>query len=218
MKESDLYPPVKKLLESQGYKVKGEVEGCDVVAVRDEEPPVVVELKLHLNLELLLQATDRLALTSKVYLAVPAHNRMVSKQRKRVVKLLRMLGLGLLAVDAEREIVEVILDPGSYRPRKSKARTERLLGEFINRVGDPNRGGADRRRGLMTAYRQRALAIAGHLESEGPSKASLVRDSISEPKAREILYNNVYGWFERVDRGIYDLSPRGRRELPDWRS
>ncbi len=29
--ESDLYAPVKALLEGQGYVVKGEVRGCDVV-------------------------------------------------------------------------------------------------------------------------------------------------------------------------------------------
>ena len=43
--ESDLYAPVKALLEGQGYVVKGEVRGCDVVAVRGGEPPVIVELK-----------------------------------------------------------------------------------------------------------------------------------------------------------------------------
>ena len=46
MKESDLYLPLKRFLESQNYEVKGEVQDCDVVAVRGEEAPVVVELKL----------------------------------------------------------------------------------------------------------------------------------------------------------------------------
>ncbi len=66
MKESDLYPPLKQFLESQNYEVKGEVQDCDVLAVREEETPVVVELKLNLNLQVLLQAVDRLALTPKV--------------------------------------------------------------------------------------------------------------------------------------------------------
>jgi len=34
MKESDLYQPLKRFLELQGYDVKGEVQDCDVVAVR----------------------------------------------------------------------------------------------------------------------------------------------------------------------------------------
>ena len=68
--ESDLYAPVKALLEGQGYVVKGEVRGCDVVGVRGEEPPVIVELKRVFGLSLVLQGVDRLALSDRVYLAV----------------------------------------------------------------------------------------------------------------------------------------------------
>ena len=64
--ESDLYAPVKALLEGQGYVVKGEVRGCDVVGVRGNEPPVVVELKRVFGLGLVLQGVDRLALSDKV--------------------------------------------------------------------------------------------------------------------------------------------------------
>ena len=32
--EADLYPAVKAFLERQGYDVKAEVRGCDVVATR----------------------------------------------------------------------------------------------------------------------------------------------------------------------------------------
>ena len=120
MKESDLYPPLKKFLENQGYEVKGEIEDCDVVAVRGDEAPVVVELKLNLNLGLLLQAVDRTALTAKVYLGVPSRVRVLAKRRRQVVKLLRMLGLGLILIDTD--MVTVMLDPGEYRPRKSKHR------------------------------------------------------------------------------------------------
>ena len=61
MKESDLYLPLKRFLESQHYEVKGEVNDCDVLAVRGDEVPVVVELKLTLNLDVVLQAVGRLA-------------------------------------------------------------------------------------------------------------------------------------------------------------
>ena len=69
MSEVALYAPIKTFLEAQGYEVKGEVEGCDVVAVRGDEPPVVVELKTQLNLSLVLQAVDRLAVSDVVYVA-----------------------------------------------------------------------------------------------------------------------------------------------------
>ena len=216
MKESDLYPPVKLFLEGQGYEVKGEVQNCDLVAVRDDEEPVVVELKLTLNLDLIVQAVERLSLTKKVYVAVPRRCAPLKARRKGVLKLLKMLGLGLLTVDKTGR-VETLLDPAEYRPRKSKFRRGRLLGEFAKRVGDPNLGGSDRRTGVMTAFRQRALAIADYLEEHGASKAAGVAHALDEPKARDILYRDVYGWFDRVSRGIYDLSPRGRRELPRWR-
>lgn len=219
MKESDLYPPLKRFLASQDYEVKGEVEDCDAVAVRGDEAPLVVELKLSLNLEVILQAVERLALSPKVYVGVPAQCAILKRRRRPVIKLLRMLGLGLLAIDPKCEVgsVDVLLDPGEYRPRKSKHRKERLLGEFVRRVGDPNLGGAAKRKGVMTAYRQRALAIARFLEEQGPAKASEVARTLQVPKARDILYRDVYGWFDRVSRGVYALSPRGKREIPLWR-
>ncbi|MEM7167054.1 MAG: DUF2161 family putative PD-(D/E)XK-type phosphodiesterase [Planctomycetota bacterium] len=218
MQETDLYPPVKRFLESQGYEVKGEVQDCDVLAVRGEEVPVVVELKLSLNLGVILQAVERLALTQNVYVGIPRSSGVLKRQRKPVIKLLRMLGLGLLAIDPELRTgsVDVLLDPGEYKPRKSKARQQRLLGEFMKRVGDPNLGGAAMRKGIMTAYRQRTLAIGRFLDENGATKASLVAATLQEPKARDILYRNVYGWFERESLGVYNLSPRGREEIPQW--
>ena len=69
--EAALYPLVKAFLERQGYVVRGEVRGCDLVARRGDAAPVIVELKLRFTLPLLLQGIDRLALSPLVYLAVP---------------------------------------------------------------------------------------------------------------------------------------------------
>lgn len=219
MNESDLYLPLKRFLESQHYEVKGEVQDCDAMAVRGNETPVVVELKLTLNLDVLLQAVERLSLTPKVYIGVPSRCKTLKRRRKHVIKLLRMLGLGLLVIDVDRDIggVDVIIDPGEYRPRPSKYRRERLIGEFMKRVGDPNLGGTDKRKGIMTAYRQRALAIAQFLDNNGPTKAADIALALREPKARNILYQNVYGWFDKMTRGVYALSPRGKQETPLWR-
>lgn len=218
MKESDLYPPLKRFLESLNYEVKGEVRGCDALAVRGGEEPVAVELKLVLNLDVILQAADRLSMTPYVYICVPKQCSVLRRSRKRVIKLLRMLGLGLIAADASAGEggAKVLLDPGGYKPRISKVRRERLLGEFAKRTGDPNAGGSDMKRGIMTAYRQRALAVARFLMANGPAKASHVAKSLQEPKARNIMYRNVYGWFDRVSLGVYGLSPRGLREVPLW--
>lgn len=218
MKETDLYPPLKRFLESQGYEVKSEIGACDVMAVRGDEAPVVVELKVSFTLDVLLQAVDRLILTPKVYVGVPEGGRMAGRRVKRVIKLLRMLGLGLVLIRPHKTAgkVTVLLDPGEYRPRTSPVRSERLLGEFAHRVGDPNLGGSQSRRGIMTAYRQKAVALAQHLRDNGPAQAKDLAQALNEPKARGIMYRNVYGWFERMDRGVYALSPRGERELVEW--
>lgn len=218
MRESDLYPPLKRFLESQDYEVKSEIRNCDVMALRGDSDPVIVELKLALNLDVFLQAVDRLALSDAVYIGVPGQCSALRKRRRPVVKMSRMLGLGLLAIDPETQLgsVDVLCDPGAYRPRVVEARRGRLLGEFLHRVGDPNAGGTPARRGIMTAYRQKALGIARYLQANGPTKASAVAAAVGEPKARDVLYRNVYGWFERTSQGIYRLSPRGQREIILW--
>ena len=65
----------------------------------------------------------------------------------------------------------------------------------------------------MTAYRQQALACASAL-SQGPRR---VRDLKPEmPDAPKILLHNVYGWFDRAERGIYVLTDAGRAALKRW--
>ena len=205
--ESDLYAPVKVLLEGQGYVVKGEVRGCDVVAVRGKEPPVVVELKRTFGLGLVLQGVDRLALTDLVYLAVGQW----PKQMKNVKKLCRRLGLGFIVVAKEK--ADVVLDPTPYVPRQNKRKSGRLLGEHARRVGDPNVGGQAMRAPLMTAYRQEALRCAELLAVQGPMKVAALRTACDAPKAAQILQQDVYGWFERVERGVYAITPKGREGL-----
>jgi hypothetical protein len=218
VKESDLYEPIKRLLEGQDYAVKGEIGACDIVAVRGEEPPVIVELKLVLNLDLVMQASERLRLSDHVYIAVPRKATALRKRGKSVARLLRRLGLGLLVIDMDAPVakVDVRFDPGPYQPRKSAPHVARLLREFRDRVGDPTPGGSSTRAGRMTAYRQRAIRLALYLREHGDSKAKDVSAALEEPRAREMLYRNVYGWFDRPSKGIYGLSPRGKEEITQW--
>ena len=208
--ESDLYAPVKALLEGQGYVVKGEVRGCDVVAVRGAELPVVVELKRVFGLGLVLQGVDRLALTDLVYLAVGQW----PKQMKNVRKLCRRLGLGLIVVSGEK--ADVVLDPVPYTPRRNKRKAGRMLGEHARRVGDPNVGGQAMRAPLMTAYRQQALRCAELLAANGPMKLAAMRSLADVPNVASILQSDVYGWFERVERGVYTITPKGRQGLQQF--
>jgi hypothetical protein len=205
--ESDLYAPVKALLEGQGYSVKGEVRGCDVVGVRGSEPPVIVELKPAFGLSLVLQGVDRLALSGSVYLAVGTW----PKKLRNVKKLCRRLGLGLMVVVGER--ADIVLDPVPYVPRKNRRKAGRLLGEHARRVGDPNRGGSSTKVPMMTAYRQAALRCAASLAVNGPMKVAALRVACDAPNAASILRDDFYGWFERVERGVYALTPKGRQGI-----
>ena len=217
MYETELYAPVKAFLEAQGYEVKAEIKGCDVVAIRGEEAPLIVELKTSFSLPLVLQGIDRQRLSDNVYIAVPPFSgRGVS--RKEALALCRRLGLGLLTVRLGRScLVEALLDPAEYRPRKRKPALARLLREFQQRVGDPNTGGTTRRK-IMTAYRQDALRCAGYLGENGPSKASNVARATGVAKAGQIFLKDYYGWFERAvasPRGVYHLTPKGREAIDE---
>ena len=216
-REQDLYAPVKALLEAQGYEVKGEVGAADVVAIRGGEAPVVVELKLRFSLSLFHQAITRLAVSDTVYIAVP---RPTGKVARRTLKdnlaLCRRLGLGLITVRADGR-TEVHCDPGPYAPRKSKVKTARLLREFARIQGDPNTGGATRG-GLMTGYRQDALTCALHLLEHGPARGADIVKTSGIARATQVMYSNHYGWFERVEKGIYALTDKGRTEHQNWLS
>ena len=218
MQEVDLYPPLKAYLVKQGYEVKSEILHCDVVAVRGDEVPLIIELKLGLNLTILLQAVDRLKMSDTIYIGVPKGLAVLKKQRKKIIKLIRMLGLGLIIIDPKARIgnIDVVCDPSDYKPRQIKKHKQRLLKEFQERVGDPNQGGTSTRKGITTAYRQKAIAISEYLLQNGATKASMIAKVLEEPKTRAILYDNVYGWFDRLGKGIYTLSPRGVSEIPGW--
>ena len=215
MREQDLYPPIKALLEGQGYVVKGEVGAADVMACRGDEAPVIVELKRGFALALYHQAVERLKVTDLVYIAVPKPTgRTARRALKDSLAMCRRLGIGLITV-LEDGRTEVQCDPGPYAPRKSKVKTARLLREFQRLEGDPNDGGATRH-GIVTAYRQDALRCAAHLVEAGPSKGAVVAKATGVKAATRVMADNHYGWFARVEKGIYAVTDKGREGLKHW--
>ncbi len=212
--ETDLYLPVKHYLESLGLAVKGEVKGCDLVGLSDGEPELVVigEFKRAFTLELVLQGVDRTAAADEIWLAIAASKRGRGREGDpRVKKLCRFLGFGLIAVTPTSQI-EVIVEPTAWKPRRDGRRRSRIVEEFRRRRGDPILGGSTRLP-QMTAYRQQALTIADALRG-GPLRP---RDLKSvAPDAAKILQADVYGWFERVERGVYRLTDGGSAALVTW--
>ena len=216
IRETDLYGPIKAYLGRQGYLVKGEVGAADVVAVRGDEPPIIVELKKGFSLALFHQGIDRLSVTDLVYVAVPkGASKAGDRALKDNVALARRVGLGVITVRLRDGHVEVHADPEPYRPRKSKKKQARLLRAFHRLEGDPNEGGATRH-GIVTGYRQDALKCARFLAVHGPSRGSKVKEWAEVPDATRIMSGNPYGWFERVERGVYGLTAAGRKGLEDW--
>jgi hypothetical protein len=211
--ETTLYLPVKRFLEKLGYSVKGEIGGCDLVALAGDEPPIVIvgELKLSFNLELILQAVDRAGACDEVWLAAKFSERGKGRESDaRYRNLCRRLGFGMLAVTTSGH-VEVIVSP-TTPPRRNLKRRSRLITEHRKRQGDPALGGSTRSP-IMTAYRQQALACASAL-SHGPRKVRELKPAI--PDAPKILQHNVYGWFDRVERGVYALTDTGHAALKRW--
>lgn len=214
--ETSLYLPVKGFLETAGYTVKGEVGGCDLVGLSDGDPPVVVicELKLSFNLELILQAVDRASVADEVWIAARVSARGKGREAdKRYRDLCRRLGIGMLGISDLGE-VSVIVGSVTPMPRTNPKRRSRLMREHQRRKGDPAVGGSTRTP-LMTAYRQQALGCASALAA-GPLTVREIRAQV--PEAGKILQGNVYGWFERLERGVYGLTPVGHAALERWQA
>jgi hypothetical protein len=212
--ERDLYGPVRDHLAALGYTVRGEVKGCDITATRGDEL-LVIELKLEFNTGLLMQATRRQRAADSVYVAVPRpHEGLRTKRWRGICHLLRRLELGLLWVNpgGPGPSVQIVFHPIPYERKRLKKEKRAILDEMAGRTGDFNEGGSVRRR-LMTAYRESAIQIACCLAECGPSTPGQLRAMGTVPKTQSILAGNVYGWFERVARGVYRLTAHGAEQL-----
>ncbi|RKP54012.1 hypothetical protein D7Z26_11525 [Cohnella endophytica] len=241
--ETELYPPVKGFFEERGYEVKAEIRGCDLVAYRaDRTDPIIVEMKKTFTLPLLLQGADRQKTGAEVWLAVErnrtkkgAHNQRFAE----IAALCRRLNLGFLTITfyrTKKPVIDVWCEPvsshaGTASPIASerltpysvapipggrkKAKAAKLMQEFNARSGDYNVGGSTKRK-LITAYRERAIQCALALDCHGPSAPRTVRDLTHCPTAASMLRSNYYGWFARVAKGIYDLTPAGRSALGEY--
>jgi len=210
---------VKAYFTARGYEVKGEVGAADLVAVPKGAPegcePVIVELKTSFTLSLFHQAINRQSMSDQVYIAVPRKKGKAALTAIRKNKMLcRRLRIGLITVRISDGKVVVHCEPAPFTPRKIKARKTKLLSEFERRHGDPNEGGMTSV-GMMTSYRQGALRCAKVLHDKGACKGSYVAKMAGFEKATNLMAANHYGWFEKIDRGLYGLTPAGAKALDE---
>jgi hypothetical protein len=215
-RETELFDPVRHHLEDQGFTVRAEVEHCDIVAYRSGTL-VVVELKMRFSVELLMQAVSRQRITDHVYVAMPRSALRGQRRRRRAERLLRRLELGLILVNGSepRPVAKTVFAPAPHRPRRPSRLRSRVLEEMIGRSDVHNEGGATRTK-LMTAYRENALQIACCLATLGPLSPKRLRDLGCGVKTAPILQRNVYGWFHRIERGLYDVTPKGARAIEEY--
>ncbi|MFD1039321.1 DUF2161 domain-containing phosphodiesterase [Virgibacillus byunsanensis] len=222
LQEADLYEPIQKHFIQEGYEVYGEVKDCDMAAIKDDEL-IIIELKRNLSVDLLIQATKRLQISELVYIAVPKKPmyKPRSKRWKDICRLVKKLELGLILVSfsGKPKKSEIIFHPTPYKPRKNtdsnKRKRQEVLKEIDGRSADFNIGGTNRTQ-IMTAYRENCIQIACYLEQAGELSPKLLIEMGTGEKTSSILTKNYYGWFDRIRRGVYVLSEKGKQEMSDY--
>jgi hypothetical protein len=219
--ETDLYEPVQKYFTKNGYEVHGEVHHCDIAAVKENDL-IIIELKLNLTVDLLIQATKRQRLTDQVYIAIPKpKSKITTKKWQDLCYLIRRLELGLIFVSLQkgRKKIDIMIQPTAFNRSKSiqrnKRRREKLLAEIKGRTADYNVGGSSKIK-IMTAYKESSIHIAFLLEQNGPLSPKSLRELGTGDKTQSILHKNYYGWFEKIQRGIYRISEKGKKELQSF--
>lgn len=213
--EKDLYPILKAYLINLGFEVKAELQNIDIVGKMDDLF-IAVEMKEKLSTRLMYQGLKRNHITDYVYLAIPRPTSRVLKSKMFHEKktIIRHLELGLILVDVDKESVEVLLDPLHYNFKRNKKKRRQLLKEFSLRQTSLNVGGVTKTK-IITAYRELALQIALFLKDE-PKSTKEIRDYTNRKKSTNILQKNFYGWFKRIERGVYTLTVIGRKALIDY--
>lgn len=221
LQEVDLYKPIQRYFSLEGYDVYGEVKDCDMVAVKEDDL-VIIELKLTLSVDLLIQASKRQKLTDQVYIAIPRpKGRLNSRQWADKCHLIKRLELGLIVVSfpGNRSKADILIHPTPFSLKKptgrNKMKRDAILKEINGRSADFNVGGSNRTK-IMTAYKENCIQIACILDKMGPLSPKALKDIGAGDKIPSILTNNYYGWFERIKRGTYTITEKGKIEVLEY--
>src|SRR5690625_1463970 len=190
--EIDLYMPVQAYFEKLGYTVQAEVNDCDVVAYKDDSL-VIIELKLNLNITLLMQAAKRQKITNDVYIAIERpkmslrkkrwrdlvhlvrrltkirpNSNLLSKRWRDLVHLVRRLELGLILVSFEgrRPSLEVVHEPGFFNRKRSINQGKKERTKLIDEAKNRRSNhniGGSNNVLMMTVYKEKSIQIAYYL-------------------------------------------------------
>jgi len=216
MNETELYEPVKALLEAQAFTVKGEVGEIDVFAMRNNES-IAIELKTKISLKLLYQAVERQKLADSVYIAIPlSAKKSHSDSYHHFVHLLRRLEIGLIIVSGSNAYVEIEAVPYD-RVRsviRSKKKKTKIISEFQSRISTMNVGGTKGKK--MTHYKEKVLLIGAFLLHQSNASPKEIKLATHVDDTPLIIQKNYYGWFIRISRGRYGLSASGEVAMSEY--
>ena len=214
MKETELYEPIKSYLLKNGYKVQAEVKNCDIACLY-ENKLIVIEMKKSFNLKLLYQAMDRKSFADKVFVAISRPKNFRKKETKHMLKILKSMDIGLItvALDSPLKVVEIVLEPEDKTIKRKTRKRTMILNELQRRNLNTNIGGSTKKDNILTAYREQVIFLACALNKIEKGSPSSIKKQFNIQNASYILQNNHYGYFERIERGIYTLSKKGKDML-----
>lgn len=210
-RESEMFVYIKNYFQKKNYEVYGEVKNCDVVCIKKDNI-VVVEMKKDLTIKLITQGIDRQKITEHVYICYRKPKKFTLKKRRETITLCKRLGLGIILVNIEEDEIKTILEPSIKRIVNKNKRNE-IKKEIEGIKVNINQGGTNKVK-KNTAFREKNILISCALELEGSSSSKDLIKKFSCPQnTNRIMYYNIYGWYEKVSRGIYKLSKKGFEEL-----
>lgn len=217
MTEKELYPPVRNLFEKRGYTVNAEVKDCDMTAIKDDEF-IIVELKKNLSVTLLGQGLKRQRTGADVFIAVPKPKQYSFKKFRSVFSVIKKLELGLIFVSlrGEHSFAEIVFEPKPFKfMQKDTKKRKEIMEEIEGRTIETNTGGVTGTK-IITAYTEKCIHIACMLDMYGEMSAAEVRKKGGADNAYNILTMNVYGWFQKVGRGVFKITEKGRLDLMEY--
>lgn len=216
-KETDLFLPIKNFFEKNNYKVQGEIKNCDIICIKNDDI-IAIEIKKSFNLKVLYQAMDRKVFSNYVYIAISRPKNFRKKEVKHMIKILKSLNIGLItvALDSPIKTVDIILKPDFKKIYKNSKKKKIILNEFENRNLSYNLGGSSSKNDfILTSYREKCIFIVCILKILKKASPKQISSLTNINNVGNILRNNHFSYFKKIERGIYTLSNQGLNIFSD---
>jgi hypothetical protein len=85
-----------------------------------------------------------------------------------------------------------------------------------NRKLKNNVGGVNKTK-IMSGYREDCLLVLNAIKDFESASGKQIKEITSVSKSTSIMYKNYYGWFEKVNKGLYKINDNGKEALVQYR-